>query len=162
MDEVVPPHPGYRPAASSVHYTSICNTQSSAPEDGRNYRPKHVELIGIINKTLLLHLVGCLYYCISDAPSYKHQNQHFVRFLVCLVPATYLAHLIFLDFITLTTLTLSRCFLRGFLHYSTVHVFQIPVQQLTFDVRFLNNLKYVSGKALRPKRTLPYAWLIMV
>ena len=38
-------------------------TQSSSPEDGRNYRPKHVELIGIINKPLLLHLVGCLYYC---------------------------------------------------------------------------------------------------
>ena len=37
-------------------------TQSSAPEDGRNNRPKHVELIGIINKPLLLHLVGCLYY----------------------------------------------------------------------------------------------------
>jgi hypothetical protein len=36
-------------------------TQSSAPEDGRNYRPKHEELIGIINKLLLLHLVGCLY-----------------------------------------------------------------------------------------------------
>ena len=35
---------------------------------------KHVELIGIINKQLLLHLVGCLYYCISDARSYKHQN----------------------------------------------------------------------------------------
>ena len=34
--------------------------QSSAPEDGRNYRPKHVELIGIINKPLLLHLGGCL------------------------------------------------------------------------------------------------------
>ena len=44
-----------------------------AREDGRNYRPKHVELIGIINKPLLLHLVGCLYYCISDARSYKHQ-----------------------------------------------------------------------------------------
>jgi hypothetical protein len=26
-------------------------TQSSAPEDGRNYLLKHVELIGIINKT---------------------------------------------------------------------------------------------------------------
>ena len=41
-----------------------CNTQSSAPEDGRNYRPKHAELngIGIIIKPLLLHLVGCLYY----------------------------------------------------------------------------------------------------
>ena len=29
---------------------------------GRNYRPKHVELIKIINKSLLLHLVGYLYY----------------------------------------------------------------------------------------------------
>ena len=49
-------------------------TQSSAPEDGRNYRPKHVELIVIINKKLLsLHLVGCLYYCISDAQSQKYQ-----------------------------------------------------------------------------------------
>ena len=31
--------------------------QSSVPEDGRNYRPKHVELIEIINK-LLLFLVS--------------------------------------------------------------------------------------------------------
>ena len=37
-------------------------TQSSAPEDDRDHRPKHVELTGIINKPLLLHLVGCLYY----------------------------------------------------------------------------------------------------
>jgi len=44
-----------------------------APEDGRNCRPKHVELIGIINKPLLLHLVDCLYYCIGDSWSYKHQ-----------------------------------------------------------------------------------------
>jgi len=36
--------------------------KSSAPEDGRNYNPKHVALIGIINKPLFLHLVGCLYY----------------------------------------------------------------------------------------------------
>ena len=39
-----------------------CNTQSSAPEDGQNNFSKHVELTGIINKPLLLHLVGCLYY----------------------------------------------------------------------------------------------------
>ena len=45
-----------------VHYTTSCNTQSSAPEDGQNNFPKHVELTGIINKPLLLHLVGCLYY----------------------------------------------------------------------------------------------------
>ena len=35
-----------------------CNTQSSAPEDGRDHRPKYVKLIRIINKPLLLHLVG--------------------------------------------------------------------------------------------------------
>ena len=40
-----------------VHYTTSCNTQSSPPDC-----PKHVELIGIINKPLLLHLFGCLYY----------------------------------------------------------------------------------------------------
>jgi len=39
-----------------------CNTQSSVPEDGRNHRLKYAELIGIINKPLLLHLVGFLYY----------------------------------------------------------------------------------------------------
>ena len=50
------------PATSWVHYTTSCNTQSSAPEDGQNNCPKDVELTGIINKPLLLHLVGCLYY----------------------------------------------------------------------------------------------------
>ena len=43
-----------------------------APEDGRNYHPKQVELIQIINKPLLLHLVGYLYNCIRDALSQKH------------------------------------------------------------------------------------------
>jgi hypothetical protein len=37
-------------------------TQSSARKGGWNNRPKHVELIGIINKPLTSHLVGCLYY----------------------------------------------------------------------------------------------------
>ena len=49
------------------------HTQSSAPEDGRNYRPIHVQLIEITNKLLLLHPVGCLYYCIKDARSHKYQ-----------------------------------------------------------------------------------------
>ena len=52
----VPSLPSYRPATSWVHYTTSCNTQSSAPEDGRKYPPKHVELIGFINKLLLFHL----------------------------------------------------------------------------------------------------------
>ena len=53
---------GGRLATSWVHYTTSCNTQTTAPEDGQNNFPKHVELTGIINKPLLLHLVGCLYY----------------------------------------------------------------------------------------------------
>jgi len=42
----------HQQAASPVHYTTSCK-QSSAPEDGRNYRPKHVELIEITNRLLL-------------------------------------------------------------------------------------------------------------
>ena len=53
---------GDRQATSLVNYTTSCNTQSSGPEDGQNNCPKLVELTGIINKPLLLHLVGCLYY----------------------------------------------------------------------------------------------------
>jgi hypothetical protein len=52
----------HHPAASFVHYTTSCNTESSAPEDGQNNYPKHVELNGIISKPLLLNLVGRLYY----------------------------------------------------------------------------------------------------
>ena len=51
------PLPGYWHATSWVYYTTSCNTQSSAPEDGRDQRPKNVELIGFINKPLLLNLV---------------------------------------------------------------------------------------------------------
>jgi hypothetical protein len=53
---------GSRTATSWVLYTTSCNTQSSAPKDGQNNCPKHAELTGIINKPLMLHLVGCLYY----------------------------------------------------------------------------------------------------
>ena len=53
---------GHRQATSWVHYTTSCNTQSNIPEDGQNNCPKHVELSGIINKPLLLHLVGCRYF----------------------------------------------------------------------------------------------------
>ena len=70
-----------------MHYTTSCNTQSNAPEDGRNQRPKYVELIGIINKPLLLHLVGvyiiyslrsCLHaYILLFVPSDKSRNVEF-------------------------------------------------------------------------------------
>jgi hypothetical protein len=56
-----------------VHYTTSCNTQSSAPEDGWDQRPKHVYLIGIIYKPLLLHPVGVYITYINDARSSKYQ-----------------------------------------------------------------------------------------
>ena len=70
-----------RPATSWIHYTTSCNTQSSAPEDGRDQRPKHVEMTGIINKQFLLHLVGVYIIHINDARSNKYQIQKhlFVR-----------------------------------------------------------------------------------
>ena len=68
-------------------YTTSCNTQSIAPEDGQNNCPKHVELIGIINKLLLLRLLGCLYYCviiiIIFTVGLRVPNQN-LRVLVCL------------------------------------------------------------------------------
>ena len=36
-------------------------TQSSDPEDGQNNCPKHIELTGIINKPLLLHLFSIVF-----------------------------------------------------------------------------------------------------
>jgi hypothetical protein len=42
------------------------------PEDGRNHPPKHVELIGIINKQLLLHHLIVYIICINDAQSNKY------------------------------------------------------------------------------------------
>ena len=56
-----------------MHYTTSCNTQSSAPEDGLDHRPKHVELTGIITKLLLLHLVGVCIIYVNDARSNKYQ-----------------------------------------------------------------------------------------
>jgi len=56
-----------------VYYTTSCNTQSSALEDGRDHRPKHVELIGIegsVSSSRLPagNIVGALY----------HKLQHIV------------------------------------------------------------------------------------
>ena len=56
-----------------VHYIRSCNTKSSAPEDWRDQRSKLVELIGIINKPLFLHLVGVYVVYINDVRSNKYQ-----------------------------------------------------------------------------------------
>ena len=70
---------GRWPATSwGVHYTTSCNTQSSAPQDGQNNCPKHVELTGIINKPLLLHLVVVYIIYINDARSNKYQIMKYI------------------------------------------------------------------------------------
>ena len=78
----IPPLPDYRSVTSWVLYTTSCNTQSSAHEDGRNYRPKHVELIGIINKPLLLHLVGCLC-CLYQRCKVNQTSNHKINSVCC-------------------------------------------------------------------------------
>jgi len=55
--------PTMLPAGGRQHRRCIIPqalTQSIAPEDGQSNCSKPVELTGIINKPLLLHLVGCL------------------------------------------------------------------------------------------------------
>jgi len=58
-----------------VHYNTSCNTQPSAPEDGRDQRPKHVELIGIINKPSLLDLGG-VYITYTKSLSHSRMCQY--------------------------------------------------------------------------------------
>ena len=53
-------------------------TQSCAPEDGQNNCPKHVELTGIINRKLLLHLVGFYIIYINDTQSSKYQIMKYI------------------------------------------------------------------------------------
>ena len=50
----IPPHPGHQQAASSVHYTTSCRHSLVLLVDGRNYLPKHVELIEIINNKIII------------------------------------------------------------------------------------------------------------
>ena len=69
-----------RPVAGNIvgHYTTSCNTQSSVPEDGQNNCPKHVELTGIINKSLLLHFLVAYIIYIIDARLSKYQIMKYI------------------------------------------------------------------------------------
>ena len=55
-------HPRFCRSPAGNIVGALYHKLSSPSEDGQNKFPKHVELTGIINKPLLLHLVGCLYY----------------------------------------------------------------------------------------------------
>ena len=49
-------------ATGRQHHGCIIPQAVTHSEDGQNNCSKYVELPGIINKSLLLHLVGCLCY----------------------------------------------------------------------------------------------------
>ena len=68
-----------------MHYTTSCNKQSSAPEDGRDQRLKHIELIEIINKPLLLHLVGVYIIYINDSRSKNIKFARTYKYGVCII-----------------------------------------------------------------------------
>ena len=53
-EELAPPLPSYRLATSWVYFTTSCKHSLLHPEDGRNHRPKHAELIGINNKPVIV------------------------------------------------------------------------------------------------------------
>jgi len=52
-------------------------TQSCAPEDGRNYRPKHVELIVIINKICYCCIQLAVYIIVSKMHGHTNIKSKF-------------------------------------------------------------------------------------
>ena len=70
----VPPHPGHQQAASPVRYSTSCKDSLVLLRMGEIIVRNMLSWLKLLIKLLLLHLVGCLYYCISDARSHKHQT----------------------------------------------------------------------------------------
>ena len=82
-----------QPATSWVHYTSSCNTQSSAPEDGQNNYPKHVELTGIIVASGWLSILFIFHYIFLRLAK---QSQFIpLQNVVYFITLTFLVHKIF-------------------------------------------------------------------
>ena len=96
-----------------MHYTTSCNTQSSAPEDGQNNCPKHVELTGSINKPLLLHLVCCLYFYIHYIFLRLAKQSQFISLqnVVYFITLPFLGHKIFTFYIN--DVLLFKCLFPG-------------------------------------------------
>ena len=64
----------YLQAASWVHYTTSCKHSLVLLRMGEIIARNMLSWLKLPIKLLLLQLVGCLYYCISDARSHKHQT----------------------------------------------------------------------------------------
>ena len=76
--------PTMLPASGRQHHGCIIPqaiTQYTAREDGQYNCPKHVELTGIINKPLFLHLIGCLYYLYQRCTVKQISNNEIYLFI---------------------------------------------------------------------------------
>jgi len=65
---------GDQQAASSVLYTTNCKNSLVILRMGEIIARNMLSWLKLLIKLLLLHLVGCLYYCIYDARLHKHQT----------------------------------------------------------------------------------------
>jgi len=65
---------GDQQAASSVHYTTSCKHSLVLVRMGEIMVRNILSWLKLLIQLLLLHLVGCFYYCINDARSHKHQK----------------------------------------------------------------------------------------
>jgi len=61
-------------AASSVHYITCCKHSLVLLRMGEIIVRNMLSWLKLLIKLLMLHLVGCLYYCINDARSHKYQS----------------------------------------------------------------------------------------
>ena len=59
----VPPHPCHQQAASPVHHTTSCKHSSVLLRMSEIIAWNMLSWLKLLIKLLLLHLVGCLYYC---------------------------------------------------------------------------------------------------
>jgi len=71
----VPPHPGHQLTASSVLYTTSCKHSLLLLRMGEIIARNMVSWLKFLIKLLLLHLVGCLYYCLFHIHSVRHEKK---------------------------------------------------------------------------------------
>jgi len=73
LGTAVPPHPCHQQAASPVHYTTSCKHSLVLLRMGEIIARNMLSWLKLSVKFVIVALFDCLYYCISDARSHRHQ-----------------------------------------------------------------------------------------
>ena len=72
---------GCQPAVTWVNNSRYCKIQSSAPNDGRKHRPKHVQPTWNNKLIYIVHLVGYFHSCITKHGFMNVQCARWVTFI---------------------------------------------------------------------------------